>query len=830
MPDVVSTSQEDHNIALAWHEAGCSTVPIKPDGSKAPDRDWKSRQDRRIDPGNWSEGHGVAIICGAISGNLEMLELEGGYTDDSALSRIRAQMDVDTLDVWQTLVDYGYSEWSPSGGLHVLYRIRETPSWTLPGNTKIASSYDETRSPKLKTISETRGEGGYVIVAPTPGTCHPSGEPWEAIAGTPSTIPTITWEQRNEVHAAIKRALDETPPPPPPRPKRELVAFAPGQVSPGDDFAARTDWADILEPEGWTQHRGGPLGETWWVRPGKNWAHGHSATVHDDTQRLYVFSTSTDLPHEEPLSKFYVWSHYHAHGDMVVGARMLRAEGFGTPATPRKSDETFMGDFFEEDQPVQDVIDAFETSVHKGVTERPKALKPGTLTDVGMTELLAEHYKDRFVFSPLRGKWLVWNESGEWSVDYRAVQLRKAVEETTKLMLAAAKAAQNEAMIKFALRQMNSARINAAMHMLEAHLWIQLDEFDKDPNKLNVQNGLLDLTTLELEPHQPAHFVTKTVGADYIPEATAPAFQRYLDEVLPDPALQDYVQRAAGYTLLGEPVERSLVVLHGPKGTGKSKFIETMNMILGGYATTAASSLFQVKRDSSGPSNDLNDLRNMRLASVSELDPGIRMDEALVKRLTGYDRITSRGLYEENQSWMPQCVIWLATNHLFRIDPSDGATWDRIKIVSFNEVPPNRDPFLLKRFKDEAAGIFNWILEGLRKYRESGLDAPDRVRESVQVHRNDQDSVTMFVEELVDSGKYVKESGARISSNAVYVQYREYCKENWIDRPVSMQHFPRRMAEIGFERFKSNSERFYLGLKRNMAWQLPANDGFMGDQ
>jgi putative DNA primase/helicase len=819
MADVVVASQAPHNIAVPWHDAGCSTVPIRPDGSKAPDRDWKDLQHRSVRPVTWPEGHGVAVICGKVSANLEMLELESAWTGAHSLERIANQMDSDTLDLWDFLTNNGYSEWSPSGGLHIMYRISDHD---VPGNTKIASEYVADRTPKLKTKAETRGEGGYVIVAPTNGSCHPSGEPWEALAGSPDTIPTISWAQRQSVVQAIARALDETPPPPAPSPKRALAVRPAGTLSPGDDFSLRTDWAEILEPEGWTLHPGGPAGERWWVRPGKKWADGHSATTHDDDPGLWVFSTSTDLPHEQPLTKFFVWSHYHAQGDMVAGARELRAQGFGTPLAPRLSDATFMG---EPDEPVAEVVTAFEEA-EKGLTKAPeRSLRPHTYTDCGMTDLLAAEFKDRFRFSPLRNKWLYWDEKGEWRVDYQAVILGKYVKTSIYQMLEQAKETNNESLTKFALRCLTSARISAAINLLKSELWIHLEEFDKDPNKLNTSNGLLDLTTLELEPHKPEHYCTKMMGADYDPEASAPAFQKYLDEVLPDPALQDYVQRAAGYTLLGEPVERSLVVLHGPKGTGKSKFVETMNMILGGYATTAASSLFQVKRDSSGPSNDLNDLRNMRLASVSELDPSIRMDEALVKRLTGYDRITSRGLYEENQSWMPRCVIWLATNHLFRIDPSDGATWDRIKIVSFNEVPPDKDPFLLKRFEDEAAGILNWILEGLRKYREVGLDAPEPVRAAVQVHRNDQDSVTTFVEEMVDSGRFTKEPQARMASNQMYAQYRSWCQENFIDRPVSNQHFPRRMLEIGYERVKSHGERMFVGLRKVMVANLELEDG-----
>jgi putative DNA primase/helicase len=269
-----------------------------------------------------------------------------------------------------------------------------------------------------------------------------------------------------------------------------------------------------------------------------------------------------------------------------------------------------------------------------------------------------------------------------------------------------------------------------------------------------------------------------------------------------------------GYTLTGNPVERALAILHGPGGTGKSRFVEMMNLMMGSYATTAAASLFESKKDSSGPSNDLNDLRGARLASVSELDHGVKMDEALVKRLTGLDRITSRGLYEENQTWMPACVIWLATNHLLKINPEDGAIWSRIKLITFDQEIKKlgkEDPFILDKLRAEADGIFNWMVEGLRKYQEVGLGAPESVKKAVQGYKEDQDAVIQFVAQGVEEGRIVKHQAQRLRATHSFTMYQEWCRDNH-QLSLGRTRFYRRMESLGFARVKSEGYDFWVGL------------------
>lgn len=328
---MVVKDQASDNVeaALAWAKAGCSVIPIRADGTKKPAVEWKRYQSTPADEAQirrWFTGTelGIAVITGAVSGGLEMTELEARATDGEHFDKIQEAADVnfDNWDKW-ILGHRTYAEHTPSGGIHLLYRVSDS---VVPGNTKLANNAAN------ECLAETRGEGGYVIVAPTGGKVHATGEDWRAINGClPAGITTIPFSLRNELHGVLKTALDERPAPVVREPRFEPVRQVnPGDESPGDHFSRVTSWAEILEPDGWTFHHHEGR-EDFWTRPGKDPKLGHSASTgySDSGDRMYVWSSSSSLPTETPMSKFFVYSFLN-FPDMATAAASLRRQGFGT--------------------------------------------------------------------------------------------------------------------------------------------------------------------------------------------------------------------------------------------------------------------------------------------------------------------------------------------------------------------------------------------------------------------------------------------------------------------------------------------------------------------
>lgn len=302
--------------------AGLCVVPPRSDGSKRPLVDWLELQDRRPDLERLRAWYrdptvtGIGVVCGPVSGDLEMFEAE----DLDSLARFRAAMLAAGEGPLLARLDAGYLEQSPGGGVHWLYKC--TPA---ARNHRVAcrpKRPDEMthERDRRQVLLETRGAGGYVVIAPSFGAVHPSGRPYVRLAGSFATIPTITPEERARLWA-VGAELDEMPPvvltrrpPAPPRP-------AGGGESPMERVNAHATWAELLEPHGWTLHRVAADGQEHWSRPGRQ--HTTSATATADT--LYVFSSSTDFEPDTAYSKFAAYAVLAHAGDMSRAARHLAA-------------------------------------------------------------------------------------------------------------------------------------------------------------------------------------------------------------------------------------------------------------------------------------------------------------------------------------------------------------------------------------------------------------------------------------------------------------------------------------------------------------------------
>ena len=314
--------------ALDLHDAGCSVVPARTDGSKAPIGSWKQYQvtrPTRDEVIEWfKDGHeGIGIITGSVSGNLEMLEAEGRAVHDGLFEQAKdLAINSGLEEIWNVLVS-GYVEMTPSGGLHFLYRIADEP---VPGNTKVARRPGENDS--VQVLFETRGQGGFVVTAPSQGATHPSGNPWVLLTGSPATIPMFSMEEREAIHTVFK-TLDSMP-------ARDSFATAllnssqSDESKPGTDFNNKATWDEILIPVGWTKGYTAK-GHTLWTRPNKSSSLGYSASSKEETGNLYVFSTSTIFEAEKPYSKFAAYAAIHHGNDFKAAARDLRAKGYGAP-------------------------------------------------------------------------------------------------------------------------------------------------------------------------------------------------------------------------------------------------------------------------------------------------------------------------------------------------------------------------------------------------------------------------------------------------------------------------------------------------------------------
>ncbi len=320
--------------ALAASDAGLSVHRPHENGSKAPDPIYPGVDEDGKPKWSWlhADGQppsratlrewygprqGIGLRCGAASGGLECYEFDCRETYETFLETAKECGLADLVN----RIEAGYREVSPGGGIHLLYFCGE-----IRGNTKLAKRPSPTDdNPRgVKTLIETRGENGFIIIAPSGGTVHESGRPYVLTSGGLQTIETITAEERNALWD-LGRSFDAMPrTDAEPKPTRQVVDDG---ARPGDAYGQEVSWDDLLTTEGWTVvNRQGE--KTAWRRPGKSI--GISATTnHGGSNLLYVFTTSTSFDSEKSYTKFGAYTVLHHGGNFSEAAKALRREGYG---------------------------------------------------------------------------------------------------------------------------------------------------------------------------------------------------------------------------------------------------------------------------------------------------------------------------------------------------------------------------------------------------------------------------------------------------------------------------------------------------------------------
>lgn len=762
-----------------WHAAGVSTIPISANGTKSPAFKWAQWQVNLPGPGEldqwWANGqeYGLALIMGKVSGNLEMLELEGKVCDPESIQKIEAAAErLGVLDKWLQLMQHSYQEESPSGGLHWIYRVHDHP---VPGNQKIArrpanaEELKENPKDKIKVLAETRGEGGYVIVAPTSGLCHPTGQQWTKLRGEYGQVVSLLWETRCLIHQAIREALDE--PLPSNLPVPAMASSPNSSAGTGthmwDEYDRQADFPTLLRERGWTPTRSGHD----WTRPGKEPRDGISATLnHDGSNRLFVFSTSSGLDTDRYFTPFEFVAYSDFGGDIKQALRKLHI----VPPEVRIEDATFLNE------------------IQPAVPEVPKRF---SFTDTGNSLRLADQQSVRgqFHFVHEIQQFLHW-DGIKWSVDHDGSLVRewqKIAEQMSD--------SDDESLSKWGKASLAHSKIKAAIGLFQSVQGVtkSMSDFDSARHLLNLQNGTLNLKTGQLSAHSCENMITRTFNASYDPNADCPNWKTFMDQTIPDPKMREYVQRAAGYSLLGNGDQRSLFVLYGPSGSGKSTFLETLRTIFADYGVTAPAATFRAQRDNT-PTNDLHTLRGKRFVVTSETAETTNFDEELLKRLTGRDTVQSRELYQKFQEWTPECVLWIATNHVPKLNSDDDAIWRRMKLIPLpNQVGRAEEiPDMARRvLVPEADGILNWLLAGLRAYLTDGLGEPETVALAAVSHRRQSDSVARFIDEGQIEGRFEFSETDVVGGPQLLRMYREWCRQNG-ERALGVRRFTNRVESL----------------------------------
>lgn len=392
----------------------------------------------------------------------------------------------------------------------------------------------------------------------------------------------------------------------------------------------------------------------------------------------------------------------------------------------------------------------------------------------------------------------------------------------------------------------NGGKITNMIEQLKPHVTVTVDQLDGNPMALNVLNGTLHFSKVQLDdweaegprwklavdfrPHARGDYITKMSPVAYQPDYVSPLWSAFIERFLPETPIREYVQTFHGLGITGLRVQ-ALIYHYGKGANGKSVAIETMAQVLGQYLqmlpVEAVSGDGQRRGDQATP--EFARLPGARVVRVSELPEGFKLKEALIKALTGGEPILARHLNKGFFEFQPVFKPVLSSNHKPEIYGTDHGIWRRMNLVPWTVTIPEAEQ---RSFDDvvaemvaEGSGVLNWLIEGLGRYIGRGLVAPSGVKVATAEHRSDMDPIGRFVEHCVGILTLSDDCVAELAADEkaeppeavrVYAREMHQAFNRWMEangaKPWGETAFGRKMGEraeqFGFKRYDKRVRYF----------------------
>ena len=367
------------------------------------------------------------------------------------------------------------------------------------------------------------------------------------------------------------------------------------------------------------------------------------------------------------------------------------------------------------------------------------------------------------------------------------------------------------------------------------------EDFNNEENYINFKNGLYNLTTRKLEPHNEHILYTRQINADYIEGASmadvTSTFTRFIGDLCKgvDGAI-DWQKYKALQEIIGLAISnvhghrtKKAAILYSPIGnTGKSQFLSLISNLVGPEHITTI------------PLQNMNEDKGrfafanaglIRLIMNGDQGKATIKDSSIFKQVTGGDYIKTEGKGKDIKALVFKGFIIIACNDLpYFADDKGDHVYRRMYIVPCtHEVPEKeRDASILNKMLEELPAIVNWAIEGLHRLRENNYNFSEVAagQEVIANYRKNSDTVYSF---LMDEGYIItKDPADKVSKKELLEEYCKYCQREE-RQPVGKRQFKERMKKLtGYEihktRFKNILASYCEGLKLNDEF-IPVNEG-----
>lgn len=421
----------------------------------------------------------------------------------------------------------------------------------------------------------------------------------------------------------------------------------------------------------------------------------------------------------------------------------------------------------------QKVVNA-EFVDHKKKQSLSNPITESRFTDTANSQSLIVKYGDSIRYNFDNKVWFVWNgKYWEWDIKGK---VKRFAEEVANEMLEQSKKVLDTDGIKNALRMLNSAGKNNMINEAQHQDGIAIVNADCDNQKflLNTHSGVYDLKNDKLLPHTKEPYITKIADVEIDDSDEPKLWLKFLDDIfMGDEEIINFIQKAVGYTLSGSIKEQVIFILFGGGNNGKSVFIDTIQTMLGDYATTVPIEVLMERKGRGNVETTLARIKGARMIHASENDEDDQINEGLIKQITGGEQVIGRFLYGNEFEYYPEYKLWLSTNNKPQVKGTDFGIWRRIIIIPF-KLTIARDKVdrnLTDKLKNEMPKILNWAIEGFRKYEKEGLELPQSLIDEKDIYKKEMDYISNFISDRIESKDEYK-----LPATTVYKEYEKWCR------------------------------------------------------
>jgi putative DNA primase/helicase len=442
-------------------------------------------------------------------------------------------------------------------------------------------------------------------------------------------------------------------------------------------------------------------------------------------------------------------------------------------------------------------------------------------SDLGRSKKFSSRYAGELYWCQDVKTWYLWN--GKYWEDDRKLSIYQMAKEVVEEMVNEAAEVQRKAgtpeaqaaankLFKDAAKGRSEKAIKAMLELAKGDLPIVSDEFDANPFLLNCQNGIVDLRTGQLMPHDSGYNMSKIAAADYVPGKKFELFESFLKLIACDDAeLVSYLRDVCGMAAIGKVYHEGMCMFYGTGQNGKSTFLNAISKVYGDYAYSINPEMLMVQKDGKQPLGIVQ-ISGRRFVTAMETEEGRRLSGAMLKKLASTDPITGRDLYQKDRTFLPSHTLIMATNFLPKVSSSDVGTWRRILLVPFRasiqSVNQIKD-YANVLFERDGDAILSWVIEGAVKYFASGqkINVPKAVNDATRQYRESEDWIGNFVYECCEVGNFEEQGGK------LYDAYVEWCDKNNETYKRRPRDFASTLEIAGYEKRRTMHGAIWQGLK-----------------